>query len=140
MDVSITMNVLTTQLGTSCTFDSPGLARNEPTPGKRSQGDSTPSVLSFFYKGMLTMKPLVTDYSKKAQHLWRCSPQTIHEPRVACTVVWQPWAIKSATPTALECAFYILVHVFSRLNSWRIALRKRNTYGVVPCTPYVNPG
>ena len=24
-----------------CSFDSPGLARNEPTPGKRSQGDST---------------------------------------------------------------------------------------------------
>ena len=42
MDVSITMNVLTTQLGTSCSFDSPGLARNEPTPGKHSQGDSTP--------------------------------------------------------------------------------------------------
>ena len=36
------MNALTTQLGTSCAFDSPGLARNEPTPGKRSQGDSTP--------------------------------------------------------------------------------------------------
>ena len=35
------VNVLTTQLGTSCSFDSPGLARNEPTPGKRSQGDST---------------------------------------------------------------------------------------------------
>ena len=34
-------NALTTQLGTSCSFDSPGLARNEPTPGKRSQGDST---------------------------------------------------------------------------------------------------
>jgi len=30
------------QLGTSCAFDSPGLARNEPTLGKRSQGDSTP--------------------------------------------------------------------------------------------------
>ncbi len=30
------------QLGTSCAFDSPGLARNEPTPGKRSQGDATP--------------------------------------------------------------------------------------------------
>ena len=30
------------QLGTSCAFDSPGLARNEPTPGKRLQGDSTP--------------------------------------------------------------------------------------------------
>ena len=35
-------NVTTTQLGTSCSFDSPGLARNEPTPGQRSQGDSTP--------------------------------------------------------------------------------------------------
>ena len=42
MDVSITMNAPTTQLGTSCSFDSPGLARNEPTPGKHSQGDSTP--------------------------------------------------------------------------------------------------
>ena len=35
-------NALTTQLGTSCSFDSPGLARNEPTPGKHPQGDSTP--------------------------------------------------------------------------------------------------
>ena len=36
------INVLTMQLGTSCSFDSPGLARNEPTPGERSHGDSTP--------------------------------------------------------------------------------------------------
>ena len=42
MDESRNINILTTQLGTSCFFDSPGLARNEPTPGKRSQGDSTP--------------------------------------------------------------------------------------------------
>ena len=35
-------NWFITQLGTSCSFDSPGLARNEPTPGKHSQGDSTP--------------------------------------------------------------------------------------------------
>ena len=35
-------NALITQLGTSCSFDSPGLARNEPTPGKRLHGDSTP--------------------------------------------------------------------------------------------------
>ena len=42
MDISTMMNILTTQLGTSCAFDSPGLARNEPTPGKRSQGDATP--------------------------------------------------------------------------------------------------
>ena len=42
MNKSATMNVLMVQLGTSCAFDSPGLARNEPTPGKHSQGDSTP--------------------------------------------------------------------------------------------------
>ena len=42
MDVSITMNAPTTQLGTSCSFDSPGLARDEPIPGEYSQGDSTP--------------------------------------------------------------------------------------------------
>ena len=61
MNVSPILNVITTQLGTSCSFDSPGLARNEPTPGKRSQGDSTPSVLSFFCEGMLTMKPFMAD-------------------------------------------------------------------------------
>ena len=42
MDEILNMNVLISQLGTSCAFDSPGLARNEPTLGKRSQGDSTP--------------------------------------------------------------------------------------------------
>ena len=42
MNVSITMNAPTTQLGTSCSFESPGLARDEPTPGEYSQGDSTP--------------------------------------------------------------------------------------------------
>ncbi|WP_278557437.1 hypothetical protein [Segatella salivae] len=42
MNVSATLNTLISQLGTSCSFDSPGLARNEPTPGQRSQGDSTP--------------------------------------------------------------------------------------------------
>ena len=62
-------NWFITQLGTSCSFDSPGLARNEPTPGKHSQGDSTPSVLSFFCEGTLTMKHFMTDYTKKPQHL-----------------------------------------------------------------------
>ena len=42
MDISTMMTVLISQLGTSCSFDSPGLARNEPTLGKRSQGDTTP--------------------------------------------------------------------------------------------------
>ena len=35
MNTSIITNVLISQLGTSCAFDSPGLARNEPTLGKR---------------------------------------------------------------------------------------------------------
>ena len=42
MNTFITTNVLISQLGTSCSFDSPGLARDEPTPGKRLHGDSTP--------------------------------------------------------------------------------------------------
>ena len=42
MNVFNIVTALMVQLGTSCSFDSPGLARNEPTPGKRSQGDSTP--------------------------------------------------------------------------------------------------
>ena len=42
MNVFCNINILTTQLGTSCVFDSPGLARDEPTPGEHPQGDSTP--------------------------------------------------------------------------------------------------
>ena len=61
MNVFYNIHALMVQLGTSCSFDSPGLARNESTPGKRLQGDSTPSVLSFFYEGMLTIKPLMAD-------------------------------------------------------------------------------
>ena len=41
MNVYTIMYALMVQLGTSCVFDSPGLARNEPTPGEYSQGDST---------------------------------------------------------------------------------------------------
>ena len=41
MNIFCNINALMVQLGTSCSFDSPGLARNEPTPGQRSQGDST---------------------------------------------------------------------------------------------------
>ncbi|WP_423826236.1 hypothetical protein [Segatella salivae] len=63
MNTSLMMNVLTTQLGTSCSFDSPGLARNEPTPGQRLQGDSTPSVLSFFREGMVIARGLLADYA-----------------------------------------------------------------------------
>ena len=41
MNVFGNINALMTQHHRCCTFDSPGLARNEPTLGKRSQGDST---------------------------------------------------------------------------------------------------
>ena len=70
-------NCFISQLGTSCSFDSPGLARDEPTPGEHPQGDSTPSVLSFFCEGMLIMRPFMADNAEKAQHLRRCSTQTI---------------------------------------------------------------
>ncbi len=61
MNVFNIINALMVQLGTSCSFDSPGLARNEPTPGKRLHGDSTPSVLSFFCEVTLTMNPFIVD-------------------------------------------------------------------------------
>ena len=41
-DVFGNINALMVQRRRCCSFDSPGLARNEPTLGKRSQGDSTP--------------------------------------------------------------------------------------------------
>ena len=63
MNVFYNIHALMVQLGTSCSFDSPGLARNEPTPGKRLQGDSTPSVLSFFYENMVIARRLMEDYA-----------------------------------------------------------------------------
>ena len=42
MNVFNIATALVVQRRRCCVFDSPGLARNEPTPGKRSQGDSTP--------------------------------------------------------------------------------------------------
>ena len=61
MGISTMINTLMVQLGTSCSFDSPGLARNEPTPGKHPQGDSTPSVLSFFCEGMVKTRKFMAD-------------------------------------------------------------------------------
>ena len=42
MNVLGITKIATMQRRRCCTFYSPGLARNEPTLGKRSQGDSTP--------------------------------------------------------------------------------------------------
>ena len=63
MHVFDIINALMVQLGTSCSFDSPGLARNEPTPGEYSQGDSTSSVLSFFCEGMVITRKFMADYA-----------------------------------------------------------------------------
>ena len=41
-DVFGNIHALIAQRCKRCSFDSPGLARNEPTPGKHPQGDSTP--------------------------------------------------------------------------------------------------
>jgi len=63
MNTSITTNVLISQLGTSFFFEGRGLARNEPTPGEYSQGDSTPSVLSFFCEGVVIASELMANYA-----------------------------------------------------------------------------
>ena len=63
MNVYSIMNALMVQRRRCCSFDSPGLARNEPTPGKHSQGDSTPSVLSFFYEGIVIARSFMADYA-----------------------------------------------------------------------------
>ena len=42
MNVYYVMIALMVQRRRCCSFDSLGLARNEPTPGEYSQGDSTP--------------------------------------------------------------------------------------------------
>ena len=57
------MNAFMVQRRRCCSFDSPGLARNEPTPGEYSQGDSTPSVLSFFCEGMVIARGFMADYA-----------------------------------------------------------------------------
>ena len=59
MNVYFVIIALMVQRRRCCSFDSPGLARNEPTPGEYSQGDSTPSVLSFFCEVTLTMNPFM---------------------------------------------------------------------------------
>ena len=41
-NVFYNIHALIVQRRRCCSFDSPGLARNEPTPGEYSQGDSTP--------------------------------------------------------------------------------------------------
>ena len=59
----------------------------------------------------------MADNAEKAQHLRRCPTHTIPQPRVACTIAWQPWAIKSATPTALKHIFCNAIPSFHVVKS-----------------------
>ena len=63
MDVFDNINTLMVQRRRCCSFDSPGLARNEPTLGKHPQGDSTPSVLSFFWGSIVRTRGLIGCYA-----------------------------------------------------------------------------
>ena len=58
----------------------------------------------------------MADYTKKPQHLWRCFPHNIRQPRVAYTIVWQPWAIEIATPMALKRSFCNAINTNIRIN------------------------
>ena len=62
------MNALTTQLGTSCTFDSPGLASESVVyPGSFAvSGNNAVGVVPFIYRHFI-----VAFHAEKAQHLWR---------------------------------------------------------------------
>ena len=61
MDVFYNIYAFMVQRRRCCSFDSPGLARDEPTPGEYLQGDSTPSVLSFFCEGMVIARAFMAD-------------------------------------------------------------------------------
>ena len=53
-----------------------------------------------------------------------------YKPRVACTIVWQPWAIKNRTPMGFVVLMKnVLFGPFALLKEMK--LKKRNTYGVV---------
>ena len=70
----------------------------------------------------------MADYTEKAQHLRRCSPQTIRKPRVTCTIIWQPWAIKSSTPTALKHVFCNTIFIVSCSKIWQIMHQSITTH------------
>ena len=63
MNVFGIAKVATMQHHRCCSFDIPGLVRNEPTLGKRLQGDSTPYVLSFLWEGMGIARIFMADYA-----------------------------------------------------------------------------
>ena len=72
------------------------------------------------------------DCAEKAQHLRRCSTHNLRYPRVACTIVWQPRAIKNTTPTALKHSIRNMNYVILRLKLWWIAQKSHRFYVNIP--------
>ena len=47
---------------------------------------------------------------------------------------------KGTTPTALKRVLHDVINVYTHMYKWQVTLKRYNTYSVVPCTPYANPG
>ncbi|MBW4905965.1 hypothetical protein KZY66_01415 [Prevotella salivae] len=77
MNISTIMNVLTTQLGTSCSFDSPGLASVASYPGEAFARRFNAIGVELFPRKHGDSEGIHGGLIKKAQHRWRCPPQTI---------------------------------------------------------------
>ena len=77
MNESTMTNVLTTQLGTSCSFDSPGLASVASYPGEAFARRFNAIGVELFLRKHDYNEGIHGGLIKKAQHRWRCSPQTI---------------------------------------------------------------
>ena len=77
MSESIITNVITTQLGTSCSFDSPGLASVASYPGEAFARRFNAIGVELFLRKHGYSEGIHGGLIKKAQHRWRCSPQTI---------------------------------------------------------------
>ena len=98
-------NVTTMQLGTSCSFDSPGLARDEPTPG---------SIFARRFNAVgVELFPRKHGYSDGINGGLR---------------------LESVTLTALKRVLHDVINVYTYMNKWQITQKRYNTYGVVPHT------
>ena len=47
---------------------------------------------------------------------------------------------KGTTLTALKRVLHDVINVYTHMYKWQVTLKRYNTYSVVPCTPYANPG
>ena len=76
----------------------------------------------------------------KTQHLRRWNVYSIIWITLSRTRIHGGLRLESVTPMALKCSCHSMIDGNIRMNTCWIAPKKRNTYGVVPRTPYANPG